>query len=199
MHPFRLAIAKPCQEDWNSMTGSEKRRHCSSCDKDVVLLTEMMPNDAVALVRTAKPHSLCLRIEHDDNGTVIFRKTASQASTMPLLMLTIGASMLLTACDESTSTSSAQNLDKTVSAQSVDHVEPTAADSTSTADKTSSPIAPTPVSEKTLHSGTQTASSAEGPALTGADARFAKPLNRPTTRVTTGCVCAVGDKLCDCL
>jgi hypothetical protein len=190
MHPFRLAIAQPCQEDWNSMTGSEKRRHCSSCDKDVVSLAEMTPHDAVALVRTAKPHSLCLRIEHDDSGTVIFRKTASQTSTMPLLMLTIGASMLMTACDESTPTSSAHNLEKTVSTQSVDHVEPTAADLRSTANKTNSSIAPAPVPERTLPSGTQSATSAEA---------HTKPLNRPTTRVTTGCVCAVGDKLCDCL
>jgi hypothetical protein len=210
MPPFRLNIAEPCPADWNEMTGSEKRRHCASCDKDVVALAEMTPDDAVALVRSAKPHSLCLRIEHDDDGAVVFRNNAAQTRTMPLsntwgsespsalsapnpiLMLAIGASMLVTACNEAKTISSAPSADKTISAESVAAPE-------STAEKTNSPIAITPVVEKAVHASPQTASSAEVHSPAGANDRLAKPQHTRATRVTTGCVCAVGDKLCDCL
>lgn len=187
MSPLRLNIAQPCAQDWNAMTGSEKRRHCASCDKHVVALAEMMPEDALALVRNAKPHSLCLRIEHDDAGAVMFRQTVAPSNPMPLLVLTVGVSMLLPACE-----------DKTVAIQSVDHVE-TTADSTSTTQTAKPPIAPEPVKEKEPHAAAQTASSANAQGTPKADVRPEKSLNRPTTRITTGCVCAVGDKLCDCL
>jgi len=169
------------------MTGNEKRRHCASCDKDVVALAEMMPDDALTLVRNAKPHSLCLRIEHDDAGAVMFRQTAAPSSPTPLLVLTMGVSMLLPACE-----------DKAVAIQSVDHVE-TTADSASTPHSTNPVTAPEPLQEKEPHAVAPTASSAHGAALPKADVRPEKSLNRPTTRITTGCVCAVGDKLCDCL
>lgn len=194
MQPFRLTIAQPCQQDWSSMTGSEKRRHCASCDNDVVALAEMMPEDALALVRAAKPHSLCLRIEHDDDGKVIFRKNAAQtqANLMPLLVLTVGTSLLLPACDEPASTAPVPVIEKAPATQSVDHVEPAATE-------TKSPTAVDSASAKPFHAGAPTAASAEANPPRGAHDRLAKPQNRPTTRVTTGCVCAVGDKLCDCL
>lgn len=197
MHPLRLSIAKPCQEDWNSMAGSEKRRHCASCDHEVVALAELTPEDAAALVRSARPHSLCLRIEHDDDGTVIFRQNASRMNSTPLFMLTIGASMLVTACNEPAPTEAAHDIPKQGSTQSVDHVKPAATDSSSPAQTTNPPHNPT---EMAIDSQALTAASAAANSqAAGNGDRAVKSLHKPTTRVTTGCVCAVGDKLCDCL
>ena len=211
MHPFRLAIAKPCQQDWNSMTGTEKRRHCSSCDHEVVALAEMTPEDAVALVRSARPHSLCLRIEHDDDGTVMFRQSASRLNASPLLMLTIGASMLLTACGDSAPPANVQNDPKSVATQSVNqvknadhvdhvdhvnHVKPIATDSTA-AHKPADAMGP---HEKTIDAVVPTvASAAANPRAERTDDQASKSAPKPKTRVTTGCACAVGDTLCDCL
>lgn len=33
---FKLFIPKPCHEDWNNMTHSEKGKFCSSCQKQVI-------------------------------------------------------------------------------------------------------------------------------------------------------------------
>lgn len=189
MHPFRLTIAKPCLQEWDSMQGSDKRRHCASCDNEVVALAEMRPEDALTLVRNAKPHSLCLRIEHDDNGQVLFRKNAAQPSSMPLLVLTMGASLLVNACDKPASTEPEQRIAQTPSAQSV---VPAAMDSAPHIEAPSLP-------ETFLAVGAKAASSAEARPATSVSDRPVKLLQKPTTRVTTGCVCAVGDTLCDCL
>ena len=42
-------IPKPCKEDWNQMTGNEKRRHCEKCDTHVVDLTGLSTNEILSL------------------------------------------------------------------------------------------------------------------------------------------------------
>ncbi len=42
-------IPKPCKEDWNQMTGNEKRRHCEKCDTHVVDLTGLSSNEILSL------------------------------------------------------------------------------------------------------------------------------------------------------
>ncbi len=196
MHPFRLAIAKPCPEDWNSMTGTEQQKHCASCNHDVVALAEMTPEDAVALIRNARPHSLCLRIEHDDDGTVIFRQNASRMNSAPLLMLTIGASMLLTACNESSPTAPAPDIPSSVATQSVNQDKPAAIDSMPPAQETNGRVGAT---EKTMEPVGQPASSVAANPHASDNGRTVKSTPSRATRVTTGCACAVGDRLCDCL
>ncbi len=196
MRPIRLNIAKPCPEDWNSMTGSEQRKHCATCDHDVVALAEMTPEEAVALVRAAPPHSLCLRIEHDDAGTVMFRQTPSRATAAPLMMLTVGASMLLTACGDSTPSNTPQTRPENVSTQSAENVKPSATDSMPAA---SEPNGSVGTNEKIAEAQAQTASSAAANPRAGSHNGAVQSAHKPTTRITTGCACAVGDKLCDCL
>lgn len=193
MPPFRFNIAQPCLQDWNSMSGGDEQRHCASCDKKVVALAEMNLEDAVALVQAAKPHSLCLRVEHDDAGLVILRKPGPSSNAMPRLMLTIGASLLLNACNEppaapATSTSPSEN----AAAPQSSHQDKLAPPHSTISDKN----APLPVNAAPTEAPVNSATS--HPAASAGD-RLVKPHSGPGTRITTGCVCAPGDKLCDCL
>ena len=33
--PFEVSVAKPCQQQWNDMSGTSAQRHCDSCNKTV--------------------------------------------------------------------------------------------------------------------------------------------------------------------
>jgi hypothetical protein len=194
MQPFRLAIAHPCLQDWNSMMGGAKFRHCASCDKDVIALAEMNPEDAAELLRTAKPHSLCLRVEHDETGEVIFRKPASPSNSVPRLMLTIGASLLLNACDEAPGApaGSTSSPEKTETTQSIQQDKPSPAPSASSENESPRPANALPVEAPAAASATSHPASS-------ASERLVKPHLGSGTRITTGCACTPGDKLCDCL
>lgn len=176
------------------MTGTEKRRHCASCDKHVVALAEMTPDEAEALVRASKPHSLCLRIEHDEAGTILFRKKAPLAISnraMPLLTLAVGASLFAVACEPSPAPSATRDNAKT---DSTEGAAPTAS-----VNKDSTPPID-PFNAKTVpHAEAQSASDMEAISDGGTDARPVKIHNAAKTRITTGCVCAPGDSLCSCL
>lgn len=197
MRHLHLAITQPCHEDWNSMTGSEKQRHCSQCDKHVVALAEMTPDEAETLVRESKPHSLCLRIEHDDAGTILFRKRAPQAMSnraMPLLTLAMGASLFAVACDHPAAPSATHDSAKADSTESVEPLPAVGNEPTPLGDSSQLPIA-----EKVPQPEAQSATGVDEKSTIGANARPAKMNNGAKPRITTGCVCAVGDRLCDCL
>jgi hypothetical protein len=191
MQPFRLKIARPCPQDWNSMSGGDTQRHCSECNKDVITLAEMSAEEAAELVRKAKPHSLCLRIEHDEAGSVIFRKPSPASNSRPLLMLTIGASLLLNACDEGAPMTPAINAEKNAANQAIAPEKPL-----STNSAISEQDGPPP---NTIDAEAAPASSAASAPASSAGDRLVKPHGRVNTRITTGCVCAPGDTLCDCL
>ncbi len=38
---YQITIPKPCQEDWNKMTATEKGRFCNSCKKEVIDFTNL--------------------------------------------------------------------------------------------------------------------------------------------------------------
>jgi hypothetical protein len=48
MNPFDY-IKKPCREDWNSMTGDEKRKFCNKCTTHVHDLTDLSHDEILAL------------------------------------------------------------------------------------------------------------------------------------------------------
>lgn len=70
-HPLLAAIhvAKPCHEDWESMTGTEQRRFCDKCALHVTNLSEMTSDEAESAL-AASSGKLCVRYRHDGAGSV---------------------------------------------------------------------------------------------------------------------------------
>lgn len=174
------------------MSGGDLQRHCSECNKIVIALAEMSAEDAADLVRQAKPHSLCLRVEHDEAGAVIFRKPSPPSNSKPLLMLTVGASLLLNGCDEGSASPPAVNAEKNSAAQSMGQDKPSPLNSSALGKDVQVPA------DTLKAEAAPAASSASKPASSASD-RPVKLHAGPTTRITTGCACRPGDTLCDCL
>lgn len=57
---FKLRIAKPCHEDWQTMTPNDIGRHCDNCQKTVVDFTELPDSDIVRFFKN-KPRGICGR------------------------------------------------------------------------------------------------------------------------------------------
>ncbi|MDC3954043.1 hypothetical protein [Polyangium jinanense] len=183
----RFHIAEPCSERWESMTGSEARRHCSSCDKQVVALAELSPEEADRLIASARPHSLCVRVEHDEEGNVLFREREPRpppARSLPRLRLAVGASLLVAACGKHEPAPTATN--EIAQPEAAEAQAPRAPAEAQTppeaeAQPKTSPDQPTGLNpQQRKHNATSVP-------------------GKPNTRVTTGCACAIGDPVCSCL
>lgn len=74
---MKIQIKNPCHEDWNTMSGIEKRKFCSSCQKTVHNLSAVTKQEAMAIV--AQEENPCVRYQVDTRGRVRFR------SALPLL------------------------------------------------------------------------------------------------------------------
>ncbi|MDI1477944.1 hypothetical protein [Polyangium sp. y55x31] len=177
----RFHIAEPCSERWESMTGSEAQRHCSSCDKQVVALAELSPEEADRLIASARPHSLCVRVEHDEEGNVLFREREPRpppARSLPRLRLAVGASLLVAACGKPEPT-------------------PNATNEVSTPEAAEAHAPKAPAEAKAQPKTTHDPPTGLNPQQHERDATTVP--GKPNTRVTTGCVCQPGDPLCSCL
>ncbi|MEZ4323097.1 MAG: hypothetical protein R3F61_36865 [Myxococcota bacterium] len=69
MRADELPIPKPCDVPWESMTGSDCRRHCAQCSKDVHDLSALTEREAR---RIARP-GVCVQYRRDARGNVVFR------------------------------------------------------------------------------------------------------------------------------
>lgn len=63
-----LQIQSPCSENWEAMTGDDKRRFCDICDKHVHNLSAMPKKQAEALLDS---ESLCVRYDRDAAGQIV--------------------------------------------------------------------------------------------------------------------------------
>ena len=61
---FELNIPKPCSENWDNMSPSEKGRFCGSCEKQVIDFT-MMNERQIAVFFKKKNRSVCGRFNAD--------------------------------------------------------------------------------------------------------------------------------------
>jgi len=48
-----LQIEKPCHEDWDSMAGNSRVRHCAACQRDVVNAAALTPEQIERHIQAA--------------------------------------------------------------------------------------------------------------------------------------------------
>jgi hypothetical protein len=66
----RVSIATPCPADWDSMTGDDRTRFCSLCQKDVYNIASMTAEEAEGFLRAAAGEA-CIRLYRRADGTVL--------------------------------------------------------------------------------------------------------------------------------
>ena len=66
----RVKIASPCTADWAQMSGDDRVRFCTHCQKHVYNLSAMSAESATALIRE-KEGKLCARLYRRHDGTVL--------------------------------------------------------------------------------------------------------------------------------
>lgn len=65
-----IYVAKPCEADWNAMTGDAQVRFCGQCKLNVYNLTEMTTAEAEELI-IEKEGKLCVRFYRRKDGTLL--------------------------------------------------------------------------------------------------------------------------------
>lgn len=177
-----LHIHEPCSEAWGDMEGGAERRFCARCTKHVHSLSDMTPEEAERLLASAAPGTLCVRVEHDADGTVYFRgKTAEDAPrtrALPLLRMAVSASLLVAGCKGGDG----------------------APVPTPVADRPSAAAsAAPPQCERHEETAAPAATNATAPGSQPTRANAKPDKNGEDRRVTQGCACALNDPLCSCL
>jgi len=64
MKKIHLSIPKPCHENWEAMTPSDKGRFCGSCQKTVIDFTNMSDRQLAGFFKKP-PRSICGRVYND--------------------------------------------------------------------------------------------------------------------------------------
>jgi hypothetical protein len=75
---YKIAIPKPCHEDWNKMTVTESGRFCGSCAKNVVDFTNMNPTEIQSYFIANQEKNICGRFKNQQLDSIII-KIPSQA------------------------------------------------------------------------------------------------------------------------
>ncbi|WP_405565332.1 carboxypeptidase-like regulatory domain-containing protein [Polaribacter sp. Asnod6-C07] len=90
---YQITIPKPCHEDWNKMTSTEKGKFCESCSKEVVDFTSLSNSEIAKKVR--KDNNLCGRFKDNQLNTeleVIKKNNLSKVAAGLALISAISAS-----------------------------------------------------------------------------------------------------------
>ena len=211
-----LHIAEPCHAHWDAMPGTEQKRHCEDCGKQVHALSEMTEREAEQLLAAAPP-SVCVRIEHDEAGRVRFRSEASNPpKRTPALLRAVGTTLLVAACGRGDPGATQESVTSPPAARATapaHAASPSAASSSAAAAAMASASTPAATAEgasavDTPALGASSAAQTHDPACAPTHARAASSARSPkaappassgSVRVTMGCLCAPGDALCDCL
>ena len=85
-----LRVVTPCDQDWDAMHGQGGVRHCGSCAKDVVDLTDWTA-DQVQAFFARKPASVCGRLRVDSRGVPVFKKPVVRRMAVALPALALAA------------------------------------------------------------------------------------------------------------
>lgn len=94
---YKITIPEPCQEDWNKMSPSENGRFCSSCAKNVVDFTTMLPEEIQHYFATKKDNRICGKFRKSQLDAVIIqipsRVLYSQTKYHKIFLLALFISM----------------------------------------------------------------------------------------------------------
>ena len=89
-----LRIATPCQREWEGMTGDERVRHCTSCDRKVYDVAAMT-RDEIAQALGESEGRLCARLTRRSDGTLVTRDAAPPRPMPRSRAATAAGAMLL--------------------------------------------------------------------------------------------------------
>lgn len=85
MNLYTLRVAEPCAENWDTMPGDARARHCDRCRLHVLNLSELTRDEAEAALSQRTPGGrLCVRYTLDARGKVVTR-TSERARLVDLL------------------------------------------------------------------------------------------------------------------
>lgn len=68
----RVRVAAPCNVDWNSMMGNERRRFCGQCQLNVYNLSAMTRGEAEQFVSQSEGR-VCIRYYQRRDGSILTR------------------------------------------------------------------------------------------------------------------------------
>ena len=90
-----LRVAAPCSASWDAMAGDDRVRACGDCNKNVYNLSDMMRDEAEALIRE-KEGKLCVRYFQRADGTILLKDcTIGIAKKRRRKLVAAGAAVLL--------------------------------------------------------------------------------------------------------
>lgn len=78
----RIAISSPCPESWQAMSGDERTRFCSRCQKHVYNLAALEAREIDALIEATQGR-LCARITRDRSGRIVTREPDASPFHLP--------------------------------------------------------------------------------------------------------------------
>jgi hypothetical protein len=94
--PFEISVAQPCTQQWSEMTGSNVRRHCQSCNKQVHNIAAMTPRQVERLIDETGGR-FCARISHDSDGSFVTLPTVENRHVAHFVLaaaLSVGTSLV---------------------------------------------------------------------------------------------------------
>jgi hypothetical protein len=65
-----IKIAEPCNVDWNSMTGDERKRFCGQCKLNVYNVEKLAQSDVVSLIQENEGN-VCMQLYRRQDGTIL--------------------------------------------------------------------------------------------------------------------------------
>ena len=68
--PLRVHVAAPCDMNWSTMKGDDRKRFCSACQLNVYNLSDMTRDEATSLIEQSEGR-LCIRYYKRADGTVL--------------------------------------------------------------------------------------------------------------------------------
>src|SRR5512145_1650620 len=71
---YQLKVVSPCSTDWDRMSGDEKKRFCTECDKFVYDFSQMTRRQVEAIVSIYQGR-MCARITRLPDGSLLTLET----------------------------------------------------------------------------------------------------------------------------